>query len=47
MDLTALERAEQLEWLSAELYQMAASKFGGDPEVRRVFERLREEEMAR
>lgn len=44
VDLSALERAEQLEWLSAELYEMAASKFSGDREVRALFQRLRQEE---
>ena len=45
MGLPALECAEQLEWLSAELYELAASRFGGDQDVRQLFERLQQEEI--
>jgi len=45
LGVPALERAEQLEWLSAELYEMAATRFSEDREVRQMFERLQQEEV--
>jgi rubrerythrin len=45
ISLRALESAEQLELLAAELYRLAAARFSTDAEAKSLFERLHAEEM--